>query len=233
MLPRKRLAELMDDPNLDALSHAEALSGLEQLNIFSLSASSIWAELKKFSHVESSKPVRVLDIATGGGDIPIQLWKYAQAANRNFEFIGADISATAINLAEARAHQENIPVTFMRLDALNDGIPSGFDVIITSLFTHHLDPADVQKLFERMHESAGHLVIVNDLVRSSISLLLVWLATRIFSRSKIVHYDGPVSVRAAYTVPEMREMAQAAGLDNCSIYRYLYCRQILVWKRSI
>jgi 2-polyprenyl-3-methyl-5-hydroxy-6-metoxy-1,4-benzoquinol methylase len=233
MLPRKRLAELMDDPTLDASSHAEALSGLARLNVLSMSASSIWAELRKFSHPESSQTVKVLDIATGGGDIPIQLYKYAQSAKRKFEFTGADISATAISLAQARARDENIPVSFIRLDALNQVIPSGFDVIITSLFTHHLDPSDVRKLFERMHESAGQLVIVNDLVRSSISLILVWLGTRILSRSKIVQYDGPVSVRAAYTINEMREMAQGAGLNNCSIHRYLYCRQLLVWKRSI
>ncbi len=231
MLSRIRVAELMDDPNLDPASHEEALRGLERLNILSSSASSIWARLKASSIAKTSGPVKVLDVATGSGDIPIQLWKYSKKAGNNFEFTGADISSTAISLAKLKAQEGNIPVSFIKLDVLNEVFPAGFDVIITSLFTHHLDPPQVIGLFDKMRDSAKHLVIVNDLIRSNIALSLVWLATRVCSRSKIVHYDGPASVRGAYTVDEMKGMAASAGLTNCSVHLNLFCRQLLVWTR--
>jgi 2-polyprenyl-3-methyl-5-hydroxy-6-metoxy-1,4-benzoquinol methylase len=232
MLARTRLQELMDNPNLEAHSHAEALRGLEQLNILSGSAGSIWTQLKSCTNFEPSKPIKVLDIATGGGDIPIKLWKYAHKARRNFEITGADISPTAISLAKVRAQEQNVPVSFIELDALSEDLPTGFDAIITSLFIHHLDPPQVISLLGKMRKAARRLVIVNDLIRSNVSLALVWLATRVCSQSKIVRYDGPASVRGAYTIAEMRNMAAQAGLNNCSVHLDIRCRQLLVWVRS-
>lgn len=233
MLARTRVAELMDDPALDPAKHREALRGLERLNILSGSASSIWTHLNKRVNFTTSRPLKVLDIATGSGDIPIKLWQYAEQNGGNIEFTGADISATAIGLAKLKVQKKNIPVSFIELDVLNDVLPVGFDVIITSLFTHHLDPPQVIGLLKKMQSSAGQLVIVNDLIRSNVSLAMVWLASRFCSRSEIVHFDGPASVRGAYTANEMKEMAVRAGLNNCSIHSYLLCRQLLVWKRPL
>lgn len=232
MLSRNRVAELMDNPELDPGSHAEALRGLERLNLVSTSADLLWTELKKFSpKYAPGKPIRVLDLATGGGDIPIGLYKRAQTFNRPFEFVGADISSTAIDYAKSNALKEDAAISFVQFDALSSALPGGIDVVMTSLFTHHLDPDQVIDLLKRMRDSTAQLVLVNDLVRSELSLALVWLATRIFSRSPIVQYDGPVSVRASYTIAEMKAMAEQAGLNGCFVKSCPPCRQLLVWRR--
>jgi 2-polyprenyl-3-methyl-5-hydroxy-6-metoxy-1,4-benzoquinol methylase len=231
MLTRKRVPELMDDPALDYSSHAEALKGLERLNFFSTSAASLWQQIKPCVQQErAQKRLRVLDIATGGGDIPVALYKTAKAEGIDIEISGADISPSSIKYATQYAQQRKAPVKFIELNALHDQLPEGFDVVMTNLFTHHLDPADVINLLNKMAGCASQLVLVNDLVRSEISYAMVWLATRIFSRSPIVHYDGPVSVRASYTAQEFLRMANQAGLEKATVNACPPCRQLLIWK---
>lgn len=232
MLTRKRVAELMDDPELDYSSHAEALKGLERLNFFSTSAASLWEQINPLARQRiNGTPLRILDIATGGGDIPVALHKTAMAAKLNVEITGSDVSPSSIKYAKSYARERDAAIEFIQLNALQDQIPSGFDVVMTNLFTHHLDPTDVTALLEKMSASATQLVLVNDLVRSEISYVLVWLATRLFSRSPIVHYDGPVSVRGSYTSSELMEMAEQAGLKGAVVNQCPPCRQILVWSR--
>ncbi len=232
-MQRNRQAELMDDPNLDSDLHSKALRGLERLNIFSFTANHLWQQLQYFyAHNKSSK-IRVLDLATGSGDIPVILAKHASRSGLPFEFVGADISPTAVHFANDRTSQANVSVSFVELDVLSEAIPKDFDVIITSLFTHHLDPIQVIDLLAKMRIATKQYVIVNDLIRSEFSLLLVWLATRLLSKSKIVHHDGPASVKAAYTMQEMENMATQAGLVNYKIHHCFPCRQLLVWRKPI
>jgi 2-polyprenyl-3-methyl-5-hydroxy-6-metoxy-1,4-benzoquinol methylase len=230
MLTRKREPELMDDPQLNSDSHAEALRGLEALNLVSTSSDLVWSPIKKLS-LETQRTLRVLDLASGSGDILRGLRRKARHENLALQLVGADISKTAVEIAEAEARKIDAQISFMQLDVINESLPQRFDVITTSLFTHHLDPPQVVQLLKKMAEAATEMVIVNDLVRSEISYALVWLATRLFTRSRVVRFDGPVSVRASYTIEEMQQMAEEAGLTACSVTFAPPCRMLLVWRR--
>lgn len=232
MLTRKRVPELMDDPALDSTSHAQALRGLERLNLFSSSAESLWVQFKTLAQATNDRPLRVLDIATGGGDIPVTLFHLAAAQGIKIEITGLDVSETAVEYAKNYAAQKKAEANFVQLDVLHQALPTGFDVVMTNLFTHHLDPDDVINLLSKMKDSATKLILVNDLVRSELSYALVWLGTRLFSRSPIVQYDGPVSVQGSYTSSELRNLAIRAGLAEAEVKQCPPCRQLLVWKRD-
>src|SRR5688572_26204727 len=110
MLLRSRIPELMDDPRLDRELHVEALRGLEVLNKVSGSAQILWTELNKISANKQNQPLTVLDVATGSGDILIELAKLSKRFCRQIEYTGADISPTAIAHAEEKAKKVNAPV---------------------------------------------------------------------------------------------------------------------------
>ena len=61
------------------------------------------------------------------------------------------------------------------MDVLADSLPHGFDVILCSLFLHHLDEQPAVGVLAKMAAAAGQLVLVNDLVRSRRDLILVTL----------------------------------------------------------
>ncbi len=169
---------------------------------------------------------------TGGGDIPIGLAKRARADGREIEIVASDLSKTALQYAESRAKLNHLAIEFRQIDVLHDSLPDEFDAVITSLFTHHLDPPEVVSLMRNMAAASRKMIIVNDLVRSNLAYWAVWLGTRLLSRSPIVHFDGPVSVQASYTAPELVAMAQQAGLSNASVKFCPPCRQLLIWSRT-
>jgi hypothetical protein len=98
--------------------------------------------------------------------------------------------------------------------------PGAADVVVTSLTLHHLEPAAAVRCLAEMRAVARCGIVVNDLLRSRLTLALVWLATRLFCRHRFARFDGPLSVRRAYSPRELAALAQRAGVDGLRIRRY-------------
>ena len=113
---------------------------------------------------------------------------------------------------------------------MSESWPTDYDVVISSLFLHHLTAEQAVQLLSGMKRTARHLVMVNDLVRCSRGLLLAHLAARLFTTSSVVHTDASLSVRAAFTVAEVRQMASAAGLTDVTIRRCWPFRMLMTWR---
>jgi SAM-dependent methyltransferase len=222
---RHRHPELMDDPALDPAEHRRALAGLARINAVSGSVDVLWPAIRQLV-AELNRPVKVLDIATGAGDVPAELYRRAVRAGLPIEFAGSDISPVALEVAS----RAGSPVRFFPLDAIKDRLPTGFDVFTCSLFLHHLDSPDAVTLLRKLREANPRLILVNDLERSRFNYAAVWAASRLFSRSRVVHADGPLSIRGAFTVNEMRAMAAAAGLTGARVRAKFPCRLLLEWR---
>jgi 2-polyprenyl-3-methyl-5-hydroxy-6-metoxy-1,4-benzoquinol methylase len=150
----------------------------------------------------------------------------------NVRVDGCDKSPQAVEFASMEAAARGVQSRFFVRDALNQPFPKGYDVIMCSLFLHHLDEADAIALLQRMATAAGRLVLVDDLVRSRLGYLLAYLGCRLLSASHIVHVDGPVSVAAAFTVPEALALASKAGLQNATLVPHWPQRFLLSWSAT-
>ncbi len=226
---RHRQPELMDDPALPAADHRQALAGLKRINSVSGSAGVLWPALRKLA-AETKRPLRVLDLATGSGDVPLQLHRRAKRAGLAMEFVGCDSSLLAVEVAKEAA--AGVPVKFFALDVLHDELPDDFDVFTCSLFLHHLDETDAVNLLRRVRLARPKLLLVNDLARGRLNYLLVWLASRLLSRSKVVHADATLSVEGAFNVAEMQAMAAEAGLGGAQVRTNFPCRMLLEWREQ-
>lgn len=224
---RERIPELMDNPALDPAEHRRALAALARLNRITASAGVIWPAIRKLAR-ELRRPVRVLDVATGSGDLPAALLRKATAAGVVLNVAGCDISPLAVETATV-----NCPGgQFFIHDAIHSPLPSGFDVVTCSLFLHHLSSDDALSLLAAMKNAAGHLVLVNDLARSRFNFLAVWFACRVLTRSPVVRFDGPASVRSAFTRHEALVLAERAGLAGATVRTHFPARLLLTWRRS-
>ena len=224
--------ELMDDPALDAARHDEALRGLERINRLSASVRILWRPIAELARACGAQPLSVLDLATGAGDVPIGLWKRAESRGIRLLIDACDRSTRAVEHGRRRAERAGALIHFFDCDAVRDPIDPEYDVIICGLFLHHLSRPEGLELLKKMAGSARRMVLVNDLERSPAGYLLARMATRLITRSRVVHIDGPRSVRAAYTVSEARELAGDAGLDHAEIQRRWPRRWLLKWNRT-
>jgi SAM-dependent methyltransferase len=228
---RRQLSpEIMDQPGLDPAEHARALRGLGRVNRLSRSAAIYWPSIVSLSRARQGS-VRVLDLACGGGDVPIDLALRAARSRLDIRIEGCDVSPEAVGFASKLSEDRRAAVRFFVLDALRDPIPAGYDVVTCSLFLHHLDESDAIALLRKLGDSSARLILVNDLARSRFGYLVAWVGCRLLSRSRVVHNDGPISVRSAFTRAEALALARRAGLEEVSVARKWPFRFLLSWSR--
>lgn len=224
---RRLQPEVMDQPDLDAAEHCRALHGLGRINVLSRSAGILWRPLRDLGQ----KQLRILDLASGGGDVAVHLWHKAHRAGFDWHIEGWDVSPVAVDYARAMAEQRGAAVHFQMRDALTDPIPADFDAVVCSLFLHHLDADRARQLLRSMGQAARQLVLVNDLERCTLGLLAARWVTRLLSSSPVVHVDGPRSVEGAFTVHEAKQLADEAGLVGAAVTRRWPFRYLLTWRR--
>lgn len=229
---RRMEPEIMDQPGLDVKEHARALWALGVVNRLGNTAGMYLHEMRAYLESET-KRVRVLDIATGGGEVPIRLFKLARASGYTVEVDGCDMSGTAISLANEKISDLGGGMRFFVHNVVQDGVPEGYDVIISSAFFHHLTEAQVEMMLRDMAEKARGMVMISDLLRSRVGLMMVYFATRTLSRSPVVKTDGIISLKAAYTMAEMRKLMDKAGMERGLLKKVWPERLMIVWERSL
>jgi Zn-dependent protease len=75
-------------------------------------------------------------------------------------------------------------------------------------------------------------ILVSDLRRSRTGYLAVSLLARTVWRGHVyARHDGPVSMRAAYTMAEARELAARAGLTGARVEAVPGFRWTMRWRR--
>jgi SAM-dependent methyltransferase len=229
-LTRRHLQpEVMDQPDLDAHSHTDALRGLRRLNSLSGSVRILWPAVHTLARDFPASPLRILDVASGAGDVACGLARRAARAGVALDIEGWDISSRAVDFASQSG--AGLPVRFEVHDALNESLPDDRDILVSSLFLHHLDEAQAVRLLQRMGAAARRAVLINDLARSTTGLMLAHVATRLLTRSPVVHVDGPRSVEGAFTPAEARQLAERAGLHGATVVRRWPFRYLLMWRR--
>ncbi len=228
---RRRRPEIMDQPGLDPERHRRALHGLARINFWSGSARILWPGLSELARELAPRPPRVLDMASGAGDVPLRLWRRARRAGIPLTLEGCDLSQVAVDHARAAAAAAGADVRFFVYDALNSPELTRYDAVTCSLFLHHLDEDEACLLLRRMADFADQLVLVNDLTRSLTGLVLAHVATRLLSLSDVVHTDGPRSVEGAFTPDEALALAGRAGMVGAVVRRRWPCRWLLTWRR--
>jgi len=233
-LPRSREPELMDDPGLAEAEHLHALAALARINAVSRTAARLAAQVGSLlaTPTPAAPPPIVLDVACGGGDVTLDLARRLDRAvgGGRVQVVGVDVSPRAVERARRAAARRSLDVSFEVRDVLAAGCPP-CDVAVSSLFFHHLDDEAAARLLRGMAAVARRGVVVSDLVRSRIGLGLALVGTTLLSTSRVARVDGPLSVRAARTPAEYRDLCTAAGLEAVTLRRVWPERMMLRWQR--
>jgi ubiquinone/menaquinone biosynthesis C-methylase UbiE len=162
----------------------------------------------------ASPPLRLLDVGTGGADIPtalIEAWRQ----RRPIRVTGLDSRSEVLRAALAeRPALRGVPeLTLVEGDGR--ALPfedAAFDIAHASLLLHHLEPLDVTALLREMARVSSVGIVVNDLARGRLAWLGAWLLVHVATSNPFTRHDGPLSVRRAYSLPEARRLVEAAGL---------------------
>ena len=104
-----------------------------------------------------------------------------------------------------------------------------FDVVICSLFAHHLEPEQLIQFVEDALRVSRVAVLINDLRRSYLHLGLIYAGLPLFSR--ITRHDSVASVLRSYTRPEMQSILTKSGAVRVEVHNHFLCRMgAIAWK---
>jgi SAM-dependent methyltransferase len=223
-LQRDRQPEWMDDPSLPKDEHLRALAGLARLNRCSGVAGSMYRHLRRHALAQGNRPLCVLDVASGAGDVPIAWARRAKRDGLPIQLTLLDVSGVAVEEQQRRARDLGLSILSLQHDCLNTPLPLGFDVVTSSLFMHHLDDHQAFRLLQSMQAATENALLICDLERSRLALALVSIAAQLLTRSPIVHKDAALSVRGAYTMSEFKKLAESALARPVRIQRAFPCR---------
>jgi ubiquinone/menaquinone biosynthesis C-methylase UbiE len=226
LLVRQLEPEWMDAPDVDPTQLATSLDFIRRINTLLGYTRTTIGHLKRMTaDWPGDKPMSILDVATGSGDVPRAMLK---------TWLGRPVTVTGVDLhaATLRSAAEGKPdprLTFMRADAT--ALPfadRSFDFVLGSMFLHHLpDPATVAVLKE-MNRVARHGIIVADLLRSRRAY--AWITLFTIAANPMVRHDARSSVAAAYTVEELRSLFEAAGISGSESARHFGHRVVFTSK---
>jgi len=212
--------EMLDRPAPFA-DLAESLADIARLNaIFGGRQITVRHVARLLADVPRDRTVTILDVGTGGGDLPRALVRWARRTGRRILILALDRDAGTVAFAR-RAAASYPEIVLLRSDALALPVrPGSIDVVISALTLHHLEPALAVRHLAEMDAAARVGFIVNDPMRSRAAYCAVWLATRLLTRNRMSRHDGPLSVLRAYTPDEVRGMCEKAGLFDVRLHRY-------------
>jgi ubiquinone/menaquinone biosynthesis C-methylase UbiE len=158
----------------------------------------------------------IIDVGTGGADIPIALLADARLRNVTLEVTATDSRQEVLDAALAARPQLDA-VRGLRLE-LGDGrglaYPDAtFDVAHASLVLHHLDEGDAVAFLGELRRVSRAGIVVNDLARGRLFWIGAIAVTHTIAASRYTRNDGPLSVRRAWSRHETEDLLRRAGLE--------------------
>jgi ubiquinone/menaquinone biosynthesis C-methylase UbiE len=160
-------------------------------------------------------PIEVLDVGTGGADIPLALIDRGRTRGRLIRVTGIDSRPEVLEAAAIADRRVTATGELALHVADGQALPfpdAAFEIVHSSLVIHHLEPGEARALIAEMARVARLGVVVNDLVRGRAAWAGAWALSHLATRNRFTRRDAPLSVRRAYSVAELTALMASAGV---------------------
>jgi len=212
----------MDDPSIVDGRLTRALRDLRLANRWLGGHGATMTVLAPYLQA-AQRPVRVLDLGTGGADFPIHLVRGAEARGAEVHVVGLDANPVTVDFARQQVARR-LPsrlhgrVQVMVGDALAPPFaPEAFDVVTAALFLHHFDDGEAVDVLRQMQTLARDGIVVNDLHRHPLAFYGLRLLSYLLPVSEMFAHDGPLSIRRGFRRDELVRLAERAGLARAAV----------------
>jgi SAM-dependent methyltransferase len=175
--------------------------------------------LNYFLREQNLRRISLLDVGTGGGDVPAMLVRWL--TRRKVRSALVALEPEAFSAALAVAHAGSFPeIAVVRADgALPPFRANSFDFVLASQVLHHFPAEMIVSLLREWSKLARRAIIISDLVRHPIAYHGIRWTTRLLTRNAMTRNDAPLSVRRAFTMAEWRDLLRRAGIGKIRTFR--------------
>ncbi len=180
--------------------------------------------------IQPNDQLRLLDLATGSGDIPRIALEFARKRGAQLQIDAVDFQESTIKIA--RELSVGYPeITFHCADIHHFGEEQAYDLVLFSLALHHFDETKAVTLLRRCRALSRGNVLVADLRRGWFAKVGVDLLTTTIFREAMTRNDARVSAARAFSFAELDQLAWDAGWENFGHRRFPFARQAIWLER--
>ena len=181
--------------------------------------------------VKRGARMRIVDLATGSGDIPRLIVDRARKIGARVEIVALDRQSATLEIAR-KLSGDYPEISFVEADILEFKPSDEYDLVLCSLALHHFSDEDAVKVLRLCSELATKFVLVSDLRRGFFLKTGVYILTAFLFREPMTHYDARLSAARAFSFSEFNDLARRAGWKNFGQKRFRFGRQA-IWLEKI
>ena len=220
---RSHEPEIIDAPHL--LSCSEWLVILEELRAVNrwlggsrAALQEVKALIQEIAGRETEKrAVEIVDFGSGSGDIPVALVTWARRRGHPIRVLAVDLDPRVCKIARRQTlHYPEITILQgdVRRPHLREG---GCDLILCSAILHHFTDPEIACILGTLLPTTRKGIVISDLHRHPFAYFGIRLLTALFSRSKAVRHDGPLSVLKGFRRHELEAILGTAGIGQARV----------------
>jgi 2-polyprenyl-3-methyl-5-hydroxy-6-metoxy-1,4-benzoquinol methylase len=221
--------ELMDQPQPVSTELERHLQNLRRLNRLFGSYSLVLHFLRRW--IKRGNRLRIVDLATGSGDIPRLIVDYARKVGGEVEIDALDRQSATLEIAK-RLSASYPEISFIEANILEWRSPQPYDIALCSLALHHFSEEDAVLLLRRCRDVSRNFVLVSDLRRGLLATIGVYLLTALIFRDPMSRHDGRLSAARAFSFVELAQLARRAGWRNFGHCKFRFARQA-IWLEAV
>jgi SAM-dependent methyltransferase len=212
---RAQLTELMDEP----CSYTELRDCLRDLVRVNRTVFTYRPTLEWLEQFAAAGRLHIVDVGSGAGDMLRRIEQWARTKRIAVRLTGVDRNPYAARAAREFGEQD-CAIEWVTSDAYAYRPDAKIDLVISSLFAHHLEDAEIVGFLRWMEDVAARGWFVNDLRRGRVPYYAFTLLANTMRWHRFVRHDGPVSVRRSFSAEDWQRYVREAGLEskNLAIY---------------
>jgi SAM-dependent methyltransferase len=215
---------MMDRPQPVSPELERDLQRLRQLNRWFGSYRLVLKIMRRW--IKPGSRLRVVDLATGSGDIARLLVDFARKIDARIEVDAVDRQSATLQIA--RKLSVRYPeISFHEADIREWDGAQPYDIALCSLVLHHFSDDEAAKILERCRVLSKRFVLVSDLRRGFLLGAGVHVLTALIFREPMTRFDARLSARRSFSFSEMRRLAIRAGWENFGHKKFRFARQAI------
>jgi 2-polyprenyl-3-methyl-5-hydroxy-6-metoxy-1,4-benzoquinol methylase len=216
--------EMMDRPQPVSVELNLDLKRLRQLNRWFGSYSLVLRFIRCW--IRPGDKLRVVDLATGSGDIPRLIVDYARKIGAKIEIDALDRQSATLEIAR-KLSRDYPEISYRKADILEWNSVEAYDITLCTLALHHFSNENAVQLLRRCRDLSKRFVLVSDLRRSFFLIGSVYVLTTLIFREPMTRYDARLSAIRSFSFPEMRDLGVRAGWENFGHKQFRFARQAI------
>lgn len=221
--------ELMDSPDADPEMLAKTYERFRLVNAVVSGERAVYRRWVR-PRLSPAWRTRLLDIGSGGADLPRRLLRWAEADGLRLEVTAIDPDARAMAWASARPRTPGLTLRrAMSRELVAEG--EQFDLVVSNHVLHHLDGRELGAVLRDSEAllGTGGLAVHGDIERTRLGYAGFRVGTLPFARNLLagsyIRPDGLTSIRRSHTAVELAAVLP----DGWRVRRAFPSRLEVVW----